>query len=270
MAPTVKDILKQTGMTDETITALDANVLKAFESVLTTATSSQEDAAEKLRLQQDLYDREIAPALNAWGSEKATLEAERDFYKKQNEGARTGGFIPKDAPVHVAPTQDPGTGRFVPAGNPVPGSPSFDPGKVITAVSNAQWAGNEYARLFGGPMPDDFESLLKEATDNRMDFKPWVERKYKFGEKRTEIAAVKQKEHDDKIRSEQKAASDKEWAERVGNNPMVRQGVPSQYDQINAGVKAGQLKDPLTLSPEARRSQTRQNIAAEMNSQGTA
>src|SRR6516164_3104587 len=136
MAPSVRDILKQTGMSDETITALDANVLKAFESVLTTATSSQEDAAEKLRLQQDLYDREITPALNAWGSEKATLEAERDFYKKQNEGARTGGFIPKDAPVHVAPTQDPGTGRFVPAGNPVPGSPSFDPGKVITAVSN--------------------------------------------------------------------------------------------------------------------------------------
>jgi len=52
----------------------------------------------------------------------------------------------------------------------------------------------------------------------------------------------------------------KEWAERVGNNPNVRIGAPSSFDKINKGVTAGQMKDPLTLSPEQRREATRQLI----------
>jgi hypothetical protein len=271
MAPTVKDILKQTGITDEAIAAMDANAMKAFETVLSTAAAAQEQAAELERRQRDLYDSQIAPALNQWGSEKATLEAERDFYKKQNEGARAGGFVPKDAPTHTAPpVQDPGTGRFVAGANAVPGSPGFTAAEGLEAISNATWYGQEHQRLFGQPAPDDFMSLVREATDNRYKFRDYVEKKYKFAEKRTEIAALKQKEHDDKIRKEATEAADKVWAEKVGNNPMVRQGVPSQYEKIQAGVKSGALKDPLTLSAEARRTQTRQNIAADMASQGTA
>jgi hypothetical protein len=266
---TVKEILKQTGLTDDQINALDANAIKGFEGVLTTAAAAEAQAAENLRLQRDMYENQVVPALNGWGSEKATLEAERDFYKKQNEGARVNGFIPKDAPTSGAPPQDPATGRFVAGANPVPGSPAFTAEQGLEAISNATWFPTEYQRLYGQPVPDDFMTLMKEATDNRYKFRDYVEKKYKFAEKRAEVAATKQKEHDDKIRNETTEAANKAWAEKVGNNPNVRQSPgSSQYDKINAGVKSGALKDPLTLSPEQRRGQTRQAIQTDIASVG--
>ena len=278
MAPSTRDILKQTGLTDAQIDAMDANVLKGFDTVLSTAATAetaaqaaQADAAEKLRLQQQLYENDIVPALNNWGTEKATLEAERDFYRTQAQGAKTAGFIPKEAPGYKPPeNRDPGNGQYTAGGNPVPGSPGFTAAQGLEAISNATWYSQEHMRLYGTPPADDFMTLVTEATQNRRPFKEYVEIKYKFGEKRNEIAATKAKEHDDAIRKEVAAAKDKEWAEKVGNNPMVRQGVPSQYDKISAATKAGQLKDPLTLSPEQRRGQTRQAIATEMASQGNA
>lgn len=264
MAPTVEEILRQSGLTDEQIKTLDQKVLSGFSTVLTTAASAEAEAAEKLRLQQHMYENDIVPALNTWGTEKATLEATVEFYKKQNEGARTAGFIPKDAPGYTAPATDPtrdGNGRFVPGANAVPGSPAYMTVQDgYKAVTNATWLISEHMRLFGAPPADDIETVIQEANANRMDFRQYASRKFKFDEKKAELTAAKQREHDEGIRKEERAKADKEWSERTGNNPMVRPAAPSQFASVRKAVDTGALKDPLKMSPEERRQQTRQMI----------
>lgn len=130
---TVQELLKQSGFTDEQITALDAKVINAFGGVLTTAEQERQAAQQaaakaeqerkataeiSAKVEQDkeaaaqakeaaevaersyrqFYDESIAPALNTWGTEKANLEAQMAFYRTQNESARAGGFIPQEAP----------------------------------------------------------------------------------------------------------------------------------------------------------------------------
>ncbi len=274
---TIEDVLKQSGLTDEQIKALDQKVIQGFTTVLTTATAAEEaarrakDEAELAnRAQKDLYANEIAPALDKWANDSANLQAELAFYKTQAEQAKAGGFIPKDAPgVVPKPAVTPGSpapdGRFVAGANPVPGSPAYMTlEQGLTALTNATWVMNEYQRLFGAPMPDDVGPLVKEAADRHLDFRTYAGQKYGFDKKREELQAAKQKEHDDKIRQETAAAKDKEWAEKIGNNPNVRMAEPSRYATLAKATTAGQRKDPLLLTPEQRREQTRQYIQEEI------
>ena len=83
--PSTKEILKATGLTDEQINALDAKILSSFDTVLTTAQQERDAAELASRAQRELYDTQIAPALDQWGNEKATLEATAAFYKTQAE-----------------------------------------------------------------------------------------------------------------------------------------------------------------------------------------
>jgi len=257
---TTREILKQTGLTDEQITALDAKVLAGFDTVLTTAAQERDAAELASRAQRELYDTQIAPALDAWGNEKATLEATAAFYKTQAEAAKGAGFIPKDAPGYTAPPARSADGTFVAGGNVVPGSPGFTPAQGITAISNATWAFQEHARLFNQPAPDDFETLLNEATAQKLPFRDYVSRKYKFTEKKAEMTAAAQKAHDDAIVKETETRLRKEYAEAGGNNPGVRVGGDSQYAKVRAAVDAGTRKDPLKMNAEERRANTREMI----------
>ena len=273
--PTVQEILKASGFTDEQITAMDTKAITAFGTVLTTAQQAEqsaqqarEQAALERRIQEDKYTNEISPALDKWANESAQYKAEIAFYRAQNETARSGGFIPTEAPGYTpsgAPAGSPArgaNGEYVAGGSGVPGSPTYmTPDQGIRALSNAHWSTNEHLRLYGTPPPDDFETLVAEATRQRMDFKPYVEAKYKFGDKRNEISTARAKEHDDKIRTEATAEADKKWAERMGNNPNVRVGGESQFSEINKGIQGGQIKDPTTFkSKEERRAATTQLI----------
>jgi hypothetical protein len=131
--PTVQEVLKQSGLTDEQITALDAKAISAFTGVLTTAEQERQAAqqaaakaeqerkaamesvekaeqerkaaAEALEAQEvrkrsndQFYEESIVPALNNWGNEKTQKDAELAFYKTQLESAKATGFIPTEAP----------------------------------------------------------------------------------------------------------------------------------------------------------------------------
>jgi hypothetical protein len=133
--PTVQEILKQSGLNDEQIAALDAKAITAFTGVLSAAeqerqtalqasqkaeqerqaaaeaaakaeqerqaaTQAQEAAEVAQRSNRQFYDESIAPALNNWGNEKANLEAQLAFLKAQNEAGRAAGFIPAEAPAY--------------------------------------------------------------------------------------------------------------------------------------------------------------------------
>jgi hypothetical protein len=163
--PTVHEILKQSGLTDEQIATLDAKAITAFTGVLTTAEQERQAAQEAVakaeqerqtvqktqgeieqerqaiaaakeaaelakRSNEQFYANEIAPALNNWGNEKVQKDAELAFYRTQLEGAKAAGFIPSEAPAFQP--QASGVqprdqqGRYVAAApGSTPGSPTF-------------------------------------------------------------------------------------------------------------------------------------------------
>jgi len=281
MPITVEQILKQSGISDEQIKALDAKLLQGFSTVAeqvnaaeSAALAAKEEAERVSRAQKDMYENQIAPALDNWATEKANLEAERAFYRTQNEQARSGGFVPKDAPTFKAGDADTNAGRdnngrFVPGANAVPGSPQYmTMEQGLTALTNAHAIANEYFRLFREPMPDDFGDLLKQAAAEHMDARAYANKKYGFDTKRAEITAAKQKEHDDKIRAEAAEATRKEMAEKFGSNPNVRVPSDSRFTEIAKGVQAGTLKDPLKMTQQERHRATsemvQKDVAASM------
>jgi hypothetical protein len=219
-----------------------------------------------------MYDTQIAPALDAWANEKAQYAAEISFYRTQAEQAKAGGFVPKDAPGYVPPAADANAGRgadgrYVSGANPVPGSPKYmtleDGYKALT---NVTWIQNEYFRLYREPLPDEIEVLLRESVDNHYpDVRSYADKKYNFTGKRAEIAAGKQKEHDDAIRNETAKAKDKEWSEKVGSNPNIRLAEPSRFSNLAKGVQAGEVKDPLRMSPEERHRATQTMIQKDIS-----
>jgi hypothetical protein len=271
MAPTVEEILKQSGLSDDAIKALDAKIVSGFTTVLRTAAETEAAAAQAKeaaeiarRAQQQQYETQIAPALDKWGSDQANLIAERDFYRTQNEQARGAGFVPKEAP-----TYKPGTTPANPSTteNTVPGSPRFltaDAG--IAALSNATWMQQEHFRLYGTMPPDELYTLMKEANDRHLGFKEYVEQKYKFPERRTAIATEAKNKELDAVRAETRKAVEKELAEKFGNNPNVRVPSESSFATIHKGVESGTRKDPLSMTQAQRREYTRQNIQSDLSS----
>jgi hypothetical protein len=262
--------------------------MQGFGSVLTNATEAQAaaerakaESAEIERRYNHMYANDIVPALNNWGSEKSVLEAQVEFYRKQNEGARTAGFIPKDAPGYQTPPAPPerdANGRYVAGANPVPGSPAPQGASltdVMRGMSNSLWAEREYERLYGDKLPEDYDffGTIEEAQRNRMDFRDYFAQKYKFADKRKELTERKQREHDEGIRKDERSKIEKEWAERGGSNPLLRPATQSNFATVKKAMDQGRAKDPLMMGAEQRRAQTKTMIAAdvaERQSQGNA
>jgi hypothetical protein len=172
--PTVHEMLKQSGLSDEQIAALDAKAISAFTGVLTAAEQKEQTAqqaaakaeqerqaaqeavtkAEQARQEAaqareaaelaqrsnaQFYDESIAPALNNWGTEKANLEATAAFYKAQNEAARAAGFVPSEAPAYQPqsfPAQ--GTQPRDSQGRYVPAAPGGTPGSPTFTMEDVR------------------------------------------------------------------------------------------------------------------------------------
>jgi hypothetical protein len=278
MAKTVEELLRESGLTDEQIKALDAKVVAGVTTVLSTAAQTLEAAEHAKRAQAEQYDRDIAPALDKWANDQTNLAAERDYYKTMAEKAKEGGFIPATTPftpptsatTTTAGTRD-ATGRFVANANPVPGSPQYmTKEETFQAVTAAQWTIAEHMRLNNGaPPPDDIEALANEAAQAHMPYRQYVEKKYDFSGKRDKIKADAQKAHDDQIRKEVAEQKDKEWAEKVGSNPMTRVAETSRFSEVRQAVKQGERPDPLKQTREQRRASTRDAIRKEIADNAT-
>ncbi len=271
MAKTVEDILRESGMTDEQIKALDAKVVTGLTQVVSTATQTLEAAELAKRAQADQYDTNIAPALDAWANEKAQKDAEIAFYRAQLDGAKAGGFIatpPPGTPVTPPTPARTADGKFIAGGNPVPGSPSFDSKKLIDDVANfnmfvadTTW---KYRQLHGTEMPDSPTVIVREAAAQHMSPSAWAAKKYDFAGKEAKIMADAEKAKIDAAVKEAVSAKEREWAEKTGNNPMLRPSQTSQFATIEKAVKDGSRKDPLTMTREQRHAATRQVITKEI------
>lgn len=326
--PTVAEVLKSTGWTDEQIAALDQRAVSAFTGVMTTVDAERKAAADTVakaeqerqeaikhaeearatreqaelvqRSNREFYDQKIVPSLTGWEDQRKQIETARinaeselAFYKKQLEGAKEAGYIPKEAPAFAFsvpnpagnPNQPRGDGGRYVAGAPggTPGSPEFSMEDVDqrlgAGLSNGLWAVQEYQRLTGGQfLPDSIDSLVTEATARKLPFRDYIAHKYDFAGKQRGINERIAKEHDDTIRK----AADSEWevklketqethkaelektrrdlSERMGSNPDVRPVVNSRMTEVNRAVKDGTRPDPLKMNTIERHNITRKQI----------
>lgn len=265
MPKTVEEVLRETGLSDEQIKALDAKVLTGLTTVVSSAEQTLQAAELAQRAQKEMYDTEIAPALDKWASDSANITAERDYYKTLAEKAKEGGFVAGAEPFK--PAARAADGKFV-AGAPggTPGSPTFvadlrkEAGAAIGSMLDLTW---KYQSLYGKPMPDSPTVLIAEANAQRLDPISYAAKKYDFAGKEAAMKAEEQKKHDDAIRAEAKSASDKEWAEKVGSNPMIRQAEVSKFSTLDKAVRANERPDPLTMTREQRHVATRNSIMKE-------
>ena len=270
---TVAEILKASGMTDEQIAALDAKVVTGFTTVLSTAEETQTKADEARRLQAAQYDQEIAPALTNWANEKAGLETKMAAYDAALKAAKEGGF--KVPEILSIPEVTPGSpirnadGTFRPAGTPAPADDQIrklrdDMGGAFAFLADTSW---RYRNLFGTELPDAPTVIIREATAARMNPADYAAKKYDFAGKEKEKREAASKAHDDAIRKEVAEQKDKEWSEKVGNNPNVRQAEVSAFSEVGQAVKEGKRPDPLKMTPQERAAATRQNIRKEIAAQ---
>jgi len=273
---TVEEILKESGLSDEQIKALDAKVVSGLTTVVTSASQTLDAAELAKRAQSDQYETQIAPALDNWANEKASYDAKIAAYDAALKSAKEGGFKVPDilaTPAVVDPHATRGAdGKFVANANAVPGSPQFEQtlrkeiGTAFSFAADVQW---RYQKLYGTVIPDSPTALIGEAVANHMTPMAWAEKKYDFpGKEAAQIAADRKKETDAAV-SAAVADNDKKWAEKVGSNPDVRRAEVSKFSEINKAVKAGTRPDPLApgLSEAQRDANTRAAIRAEVASQ---
>jgi hypothetical protein len=272
--PTVQEVLKNSGWTDEQIAALDAKATEGLTNVLSTADQIREAAELKERKISEYMSTQVTPALNNWASEKARIEAENAYYRKLAEEAKAGGFVgevtPPGSPTLDASGQprNPQTGQFVAGQNPVPGSPGFDPnrfqegvGALIGSVNEVSW---NYQRLFGSVLPDNPNQLILEAREQRLPLKEYVAKKYNFAAKEQELATKREQEREANLTKTIEERVRREYAER-GANPGLRPAEASSFAQVQKAVQAGNRPDPTMQTEAQRRATTRENIAKDLS-----
>jgi len=248
---TFQEMLKAQGLTDEQIKVImaDQKLASTFESMVTKAEADKTEAArlkteaeQKDRKLREFWDKEATPKINEAYSQVASAQATADFYKRQAEEAKKLGFIAADAPG-FDPKRGP-DGKFTKEGE-VPGSPGLTKEELantekrtIDAFFAAQELSNEHLALFGAPLTN-LTQHVKDATAAGKPLRAYVEEKFGFQKKREELVAAKQKEHDDAIRKEERAAATKEFQEKYGSNPDTRTPVVSQFSKYKKTESGG-------------------------------
>jgi hypothetical protein len=265
--PTIQEVLKQSGWTDEQIAGLDQRAAQGFTQILSTAdqekaaaTQAREAAELKERQLKDYVANQINPMLDEYGTKNTNLSAEAAFYKAQADAAKANGFLPADAPGYVAPgapPRDPASGQYVAGGNQVPGSPDLKQyeskiGQAVFTLSDLQW---KYQTLFGRPMPDAPSQLAQEAAAQHLSVVDYAAKKYGFQQKEQEVAQKTRQEEIDRIVNEKVSEHKRQIAERQAN-PMLAAAESSQFSQIRKAVAEKKQADPLMQSKEERHQST--------------
>jgi hypothetical protein len=271
MAKTVEEILRESGLTDEQIKALDAKVTTGLTQVLSTAAQEREAAETARRAQAETYDKDIAPALDRWANEKAAYDTKVAAYEAALKAAKDGGFqIPdlldkKTEPASGARGPD---GKFVAGGNSVPGSPGYvdikkdltnELGGAFAFLADTSW---KYRSLYGKELPDPPTQIIKEASERHLPPAVYAAQKYEFAKKEKEIQDAARKAEIDAAVKAAEDKKDKEWGEKMGSNPDLRRVEVSKFSEIHKAVKAGTRPDPIApgMTEQQRDANTRAAI----------
>jgi hypothetical protein len=265
--PTVSEILRQTGFSDDEIARLDYRATTAFTNVLSAAEQAREAAELAQRSNVDFYETKIVPALTGWEQEQAQIEAARAKAEKEATYYRAAAVAAGIVPGEDRDVQ----GRYVSSTEGgTPGSPTYlDPNALAAKFSDTAGMLTDidyrYRKLYGDTMPIPPSQLIAEADAQKLDPKAYAEKRFSFSQREQELQAQRQRAHDADIAAKAAAERDKFWAERRGNNPDIR--VPdgsSRYAELQRGVRTGEIPNPLKMTDQQRRAATRQQIHAEI------
>lgn len=269
--PTVSEILRQTGFSEDEIERLDNRATVAFSNVLTAAEQAREAAELAQRSNVQFYEDKIVPALTGWEMEQAQIEAARAQAEREanyyRAAAVAAGIVPGE---ESSPNRDGGARYVSGTEGGTPGSPTYlDPKALAAKFSDTAGMLTDidyrYRKLYGDTMPIPPSQLIAEADAQKLDPKAYAEKRFNFSQREQELQAQRQRTHDADIAAKAAAERDKFWAERRGNNPDIR--VPdgsSRYAELQRGVRAGEIPNPLKLTDQQRRAATRQQIHAEI------
>lgn len=264
---TLAELLKSEGFTDEQIKTITgdpklASTMSKMQTEadrkLAAATEAQKKAEEKEAKVNKWWEEEATPQINDSLSAAATEKARAQFYQTQAEEAKKAGFIPADAPG-FDPAKKTATTTTT---TTVPGSPDLVTkdelnklsGGVVNTFYITQELSNQHFKLFGEPLIG-LEALVKEAQTRRIGLTQMWEEKFKVPEKRAEIAAAKQKEHDDAIVKATEDRVKKELAEANGSNGSIARPVVSQFSKFTKGAE-GSGRDKLAWANADKKAAT--------------
>ncbi len=252
--PTVAEVLKQSGWTQEQIDALDQKARtgietyvsndyqtaeqkdkaaqdlavkaeadrKAQESAAAAAKDAQDAAELAQRTTNEFWNTTYPPAIAAMETEKAKLakeaadsKAEAAYYKAQRESYLTTlGLKPEDAPVFTPSSNTP-----PPEPAKTPGTPTFSQDEFLKRVDRGVYSiqdiGWKYQQLYGTPIPVSPSDLVKQADALKLSPMEYAARTYKFAEKEADRRAAEVKAHDDSIAAATAAAKDAEYKAKM-------------------------------------------------------
>lgn len=232
--PSVAEVLKSAGITDEVASGLPKEVVAALggyvaEADVKLSTAAQESSkAEEARRQAELERKEIDAYVKKYElslNEQGSLEAKNKALTAYVESLKSQGFDVK------IPGVDEGAKPVVP-GSPAIGGNAVDEGKILGRVGNvmSQWldANNEHIRLYGTPIPDPSTNIAEEAARARKSVGEYIAEKYQFKARQS----AKEKEvYDARVAADVKAKVDETLraeAEKRGSNPNLRPGESSR------------------------------------------
>jgi hypothetical protein len=239
--PTVAEVLKAANIADDVAAGLPPDVVKALTGYVAQAdaklgTAAEEARkAEEARRQAELERTEINSYVENYGTsltKMASVEAKNEALTTYLKTLKTQGFT---VPDELIAGETPGRRAAVP-GSPAEGGNAVDEKKILGRVGSvmSQWfdANNEHIRLYGVPIPDQSEALALEADRARKPLGQYAAEKYKFSDKRQEVAAAETKKREDVIRKEEREKIEREHAESNGSNPNLRSGEGSRQPYI--------------------------------------
>jgi hypothetical protein len=248
--PSLAEVLKQSGLSQEQIDALDAKFLSGVSTYvsgvyktaeekeqaavaaaakaeadrkaqeeLTTAAKAAQDAAElNKRSVDEFWNTTYNPGVAAWETERQKLakeaadaQAAAAYYKTQITGLKDLGFTPADIPNFTPPP--------APVVEKTPGTPTFSEDAImkrldqgVHTIQDISW---KYQQLYGTPIPVSPSELVAKADAIKLSPMEYASRTFRFAEKEAEHRAAEAKKHDDGIAEAARAAEQSEWKAKM-------------------------------------------------------
>lgn|SRR5208337_194098 len=282
MVKGLRDILKESGQTDEQIasviatlgpaTALFETTLQAADRQSTEATARLTEATAKETSINKFWNEQATPEINeaftratAAETARAAAEAERDQLRAS---ARKYGFLADETPAEktARETREAAAngGRqpvIVPGTNVVPGSPGAAPGfkesDIIDAIATSSYLMTEHQRLFGEPLPD-LRTIINDAGKSKRKAEDVWSEKYAVPKKREELATAAKLKERETIAAEERVKIQKEFSDKYGNEHTAPLR-PSRFPSYAKDEKTG-APDKMAWTRPDRKEKLRDRI----------
>jgi len=274
MAKNFEEILKERGFTEADLSdPTMRGVIERLRPGIEAEMSTLESAATGYRAQVDTWQKHLDEVVNP-----RVLQAEQEVrqarmraaqLEEENKLAREWGLVPDEDPAQKQAREAAsraGAGSQVETG--------FDPKKhnLVTMQDVSKFAEAEgdamvqladlqaeYQHLYGKSIYDYSDSqgrrgltaLRQEAKAAQRSLNEYVAQKFKFEDKRQELTASRQREHDDKVKAD--AISEFIKTNGTALNPHLRNGVPSRTPFIPRNAQAGNPWDKTANQLRAER-----------------